>query len=62
MSWEHQVPIQKLQNKEGATWGSLDEYNVFNNPSMAQESVPFLMEHVYPIDNELKGSHQQWKG
>ncbi len=52
----------KVANKEGTTWGSLDESNVFNSPSMAKEGVPFLMEHVYPIDNEPKGSHQEWKG
>jgi hypothetical protein len=37
----------KVAIKEGATWGSLDEYNIFNSPSMAHERVPFFMEHVY---------------
>ncbi len=52
----------KVTNKEGATWGSLDQSNVFNNPSMAKERVPFLMEDVYPIDNEPQGSNQNQKG
>jgi hypothetical protein len=43
----------KVVNKEGATWGSLDQ---------SKEGVPFLMEDVYPIDNEPQGSHQKQKG
>jgi hypothetical protein len=52
----------KVVNKEGATWGSLDQSKIFNSPSMAKEGVPFLMEDVYPIDNEPQGSHQKQKG
>ncbi len=49
----------KVANKEGTTWGSLDESNVFNSPSMAKEGVPCLMEDVYLINNEPQGSHQK---
>jgi hypothetical protein len=50
-----------ITNSKVATWGSLDQSNVFNSPSMAKERVPFLMEDVYPIDNEPQGSHQKQK-
>jgi hypothetical protein len=44
----------------GALWMHI--MSLITHQSMAQEKVPFFMEHVYPIDNEPKGSHQQWKG